>query len=320
MRNANAVQAGGRTGGRAAGRGEDRVGAQPSMRTAGARRTADRSQERAFTRSSFLQRLGTMLAVDLRRMFSGSLLYIMLGISVVTPVLVLCMTSMFGGEAGSTAASNIAAANGTSGTDAAASMTALFTNVWQAIGSTSAAGMSIDLTTMCNMNLVYFMVAVLACLFVCADFSSGFAKNLFAVRAKPGEYAVSKILVCWAAGAIMLAAFFIGALLGGRLAGLSFAMEGFGPFNLVCCLLAKVLLMGVFVGIYVVCATFAKRRAWLALCLAFTVGMFMFMVISLVTPLDANPMHVLLCAAGAALFAAGLAKVGGQLLQSRDIL
>ena len=279
-----------------------------------------RQSEHAFTRSSFRQRLGTMLAVDLRRMFSGSLLYIMVGISVVTPVLVLTMTSMFGGEAGSAAASNIAAANGTTGTDATASMAALFTSVWQAIGSTSSAGMAMDLTTMCNMNLVYFMVAVLVCLFVCADFSSGFAKNLFAVRAKPTEYAMSKILVCWAAGALMLAAYFAGALLGGRLAGLSFAMDGFGPFNLVCCLLAKGLLMGVFAGIYVVCATFAKRRTWLALCLAFTVGMFMFMVISLVTPLDANPMHVLLCAAGAAIFCAGLAKVGSQLLQSRDIL
>ena len=289
---------------------------------AAARQAGGQQGERAFTQSPFAQRLGTMLAVDLRRMFSGSLLYLMLGISTVTPVLVLCMTTMFGGEAGSAAASNIAAANGTTTTGSAAttSATVLFTSVWQAIGSTSSAGMSMDLTTMCNMNLVYFMAAVLVCLFVCADFSSGFAKNLFCVRARPSEYAASKVLVCWVAGALMLAAFFVGALLGGKLAGLSFAMDGFGVFNLVCCLLAKALLMGVFVGIYVVCATVAKRRTWMGMLLAFTVGMFMFMVISLVTPLDATPMHVLLCAAGAAIFGAGLAGAATQVLERTDIL
>ena len=288
---------------------------------AAARQAQGQEGERAFTQSPFPQRLGTMLAVDLRRMFSGSLLYLMLGISAVTPVLVLTMTTMFGGEAGSAAASNIAAANGTAGSAATTTSAAvLFTSVWQAIGSTSSADMSMDLTTMCNMNLVYFMAAVLVCLFECADFSSGFAKNLFCVRAKPAEYAASKVCVCWVAGALMLAAFFVGALLGGRLAGLSFAMDGFGVFNLVCCLLAKALLMGVFVGIYVVCATVAKRRTWMAMLLAFTVGMFMFMVISLVTPLDANLMHVLLCAAGAAIFGAGLAGAATQVLEHTDIL
>lgn len=48
----------------------------------------------------------------------------------------------------------------------------------------------------------------------------------------------------------MILAFFLGALIGGKAAGLPFAMEGFAPANLTACMLAKVFLMAVFAAIY----------------------------------------------------------------------
>ena len=43
------------------------------------------------------KRLSSMLKVDLRRMFTTKLFYIMVGISIVIPILVLVMTTMMDG-------------------------------------------------------------------------------------------------------------------------------------------------------------------------------------------------------------------------------
>ena len=84
----------------------------------------------------------------------------------------------------------------------------------------------------CNINLLYFAVAVLICLFVSEDFKSGYAKNLFTVRAKRGEYVASKMILFLICGAVMLA-FFAGAMLGSAFAGLPFTMDGFTAGNLI---------------------------------------------------------------------------------------
>lgn len=170
--------------------------------------------------------LKTMVAVDMRRMFTSRLLYIMLAVCLVTPILILTMTSGFGGED-----------------------LPMLQNVWQIIGSGGNEGMAMDMTTMCNINLLYFGIAVFVALFVSDDFRSGYAKNLFAVRAKKGSYVVSKTIVCFIAAALMLFAFFAGAMLGGTFGGLSFALGSVSIFNIVMCMLAKLFLMLVFVGI-----------------------------------------------------------------------
>lgn len=82
--------------------------------------------------------------------------------------------------------------------------------------------MSMDLTGMCNINMMYFLIAVFLCIFVADDFRSGYAKNLFAVRSKKVDYCISKTAVGFVGGVIMIAAYFVGAMLGGAIAGLSF--------------------------------------------------------------------------------------------------
>lgn len=49
------------------------------------------------------------------------------------------------------------------------------------------------------------------------DFQSGYATNLFTIRARKGDYIASKTFYGFLAGAIFLVCFFVGALLGGAI-------------------------------------------------------------------------------------------------------
>ena len=259
-----------------------------------------------------MKRLRTMLHVDFRRMFTMPLIWIMIGACLVMPVLILVMTTMMDGTV--TVNPQTKAETVIEG----------FDNVWQIIGTVSTnsseAAMAMDMTGMCNINLLYFIVSVLVCLFVSEDFRSGYAKNLFTVRAKKTDYVISKTLVCFAGGALMILAFFLGALVGGAVAGLPFVMEGFDMTNLILCVAAKVLLMAVFVPIYLCMAVIAKQKVWLSILLSMMVGMFMFMMIPMLTPLDATLVHVLGCLAGGVLLAIGLGAVSNKILKSTSLV
>ena len=255
-----------------------------------------------FEHITFWDRLKTMLKVDFRRMFTQPLVYIMLGISLVMPALILIMTTMTGGAEG------------------AGESAEMFTNVWQSISSLSGAGGGMSLTSMCNMNLIYFLAAVLVCVFVADDFRSGYAKNLFTVRAGRADYAFSKSLVGFVCGVGMLVCYFVGAMIGGAIAGLPFAMEGFGVGNLVACLLAKVFLMAVFTSIFLVMSVIAKQRLWLSIVLSLAAGMLLFTMIPMMTPLDATVLHPVLCLAGGALFGAGLGAVSTVILRKTSVV
>lgn len=254
--------------------------------------------------------LRTMLHVDFRRMFTQPLIYIMLLAAFVIPILVLVMTTMMDGTT---------TVNPQTGVETTIEA---FKNTWQAIGTVSGsdAGMAMDLTSMCNINLMYFIVSVLVCLFVAEDFRSGFSKNLFTVRGKKRDYVISKTIVCTFGGCLMLLAFFVGALIGGAIAGLPFTMDGFNIATLVLCLVTKLLLMAVFVPIYVVMSMIAKHRSWMSILLCLMTGMFMFMMIPMLTPLNANLMHVILCGAGAVGFSVGPSAVSNAILKKTSLV
>lgn len=255
--------------------------------------------EKQFEKQGFAKRLKSMLNVDFRRMFTMPLIYIMAGVAFVIPVLVLVMTSVMSDDP----------AAGES-----------FTNVWQALGSVSGSSGGMSLTGMCNINLVYFLAAVLVCIFVADDFRSGYAKNLFAVRSKKTDYVISKTTAAFVGGTIMLAAFFVGALVGGGIAGLPFTMEGFNAGNLVASLLSKIFLMAAFAAIYVLTGVIAKQKLWLSVILSLGIGMFLFNIIPMVTPLDAGVLNVVLCLAGGALFGAGLGAISNVILKKTSLV
>lgn len=255
----------------------------------------------AFEKQNFAQRLKSMLKVDFKRVFTTPLLYIIAGVSLALPILILVMTTMTGGEEGAEAA-------------------AAFTNTWQSLGAVSGSPMGMDLTGMCNINMLYFLVAVFVCVFVAEDFRSGYAKNLFAVRAKKVDYVISKTLVTFVGAVIAFAAYFIGAVIGGGIAGLSFDTAGFGAGGIAACFISKIFMTAIFVSISLLLGTVAKQKLWLSILGSFAAGMLLFTMIPMIAPLDSDFLNVIMCFAGGALFAAGLGAVSTVILNKTNLV
>lgn len=269
-----------------------------------------------FEHSSFGKRLKSMLKVDFRRMFTMRLLYIMVAACLVVPILILVMTTMMDGTV---------SVDPNTGVE---TISEGFDNAWQIIGSVSGgeiaeeagADMGMGMTAMCNINLLYFGVAVLVCLFVADDFRSGYAKNLFTVRSKKTDYVVSKTLVCFVGGSLMILSFFAGSILGGTISGLPFDMTGFNSSNLVMCMLSKILLIAVFVPIYLAVSVGAKQKTWLSLVGSCAIGMLLFMMIPMLTPLNSTVMNVVMCLSGGLLFSFGLGAVSNTVLKRTSLV
>ena len=275
---------------------------------------------RTATKNTFHKRFGSMLKVDCKRLFLSRTFYIILAACLVAPVLILVMTTMMDGSV---------TVNPQTGEE---TVIEGFENVWQILGAVSdpnaaaASGsadlsaMSMDLVSMCNINMLYFAIAALVCIFVSEDFRSGYAKNLFTVRAKKTDYVASKTLVLTFGAAMMILAFVIGSLVGGAVSGVSFEMVGFHAGNLVMCVLSKMVLVSVFVPIYLIMSVAAKQKLWLSILLSLMVGMFLFMMIPMLTPLNATVLHVLLCAVGGVGFGAGFGAISNLVLKKTSLV
>lgn len=265
-----------------------------------------------FEKSTFVKRLKSMLLVDFRRILKSRLFYIMMGISLVVPILIVVMTTMMDG---------MVSVDPQTGVE---TVMEGFNSAWDsigALGSTSAdQAQAMSLTSMCNINLMYFAIAVFICLFVSDDFRSGYAKNLFTVRAKKSDYVISKTFVGFVVGALMLILYFIGSMLGGAISGLPFEMEGFNIGNIIMCMISKIFVMAVFVSIFTLISVSTKQRAWLAILISLGGGMLLFMMIPMMTPLNAGILNVIICLAGGLLFAIGLGAISNIILKKTSLV
>ncbi len=275
--------------------------------------------QNTFERNTFGKRFGSMLRVDFKRLFLSRAFYIIIASCLVAPILILVMTTMMDGSV---------SVNPQTGEE---TVIEGFDNVWQIIGSVSdpnananaggeMSAMSMDIVSMCNINMLYFAIAALVCIFVADDFVSGYAKNLFTVRAKKTDYVASKTLVLTFGAAMMILTFFVGSLVGGAVSGLSFKMDGFHAGNLVMCVLSKMVLVSAFVPIYLIMSVAAKQKLWLSILLSMMVGMFLFMMIPMLTPLNATVLNVLLCAVGGVGFGFGLGTISNAILKKTSLV
>ena len=270
--------------------------------------------QKALNKQTFTRRINSMLNADFKRMMVSPFFYIIVGVSFAVPILILVMTNMMAGTT---------TVNPQTGIPSEPMQT--FSYVWQIFGSisgdsSSSAGMTMDLVSMCNINMLYFACAVLVCIFISEDFKSGYVKNLFTVRVKKAEYVFSKTVVCFLGSAIMFIAFFIGAIIGGGVGGVPFTMEGFNVGNIIFCMLSKICLIPVFVSIFTLASVIAKAKTWLSTCISLGVGMLLFMMIPSLTPLNAPLIHVVLCIAGSALFAIGLGSISNAVLNKTALV
>lgn len=263
-----------------------------------------------FEKNSFSKRIKSMISVDFRRMAKSRLFYILVACALVMPILMTVMMTMM---------------DGTVSVDQQTGEETVMEgpeNTWQNIG-TLPGGEEMggtDVFAMCNINMMFMAVAVFICLFIADDFRSGYAKNLFTVRAKKGDYVISKILCGFICGTLLLIAYFVGSVIGGAIAGLSFDLHGLNAGNLIWCMLAKVFLMLVFVSIFTFISVLAKHIAWLSLCGSLGGGMILFMMVSMITPLNSTPINLLICAIVGVLVAFGLGALGNLVLRKTSLV
>ena len=258
--------------------------------------------------NSFSKRLKRMLRVDSRRMFTLPFVYILIGICVAMPILILVMTTMMDGSV------RIDPQTGVE------TIVEGFDNVWQIIGTVRGESMGMSMTGMCNINMLYFLVAVLVGVFVSEDFKSGYAKNIFAIRARKGDYVASKLLVCIACGMLMFLGFFAGAMVGGAIAGLPFDLGSASVSGVVMCMLSKLLLVAVMVPIDLLWSVVGRQKTWVSLVGSLCTSMLFFMMIPMMTPLNSTMLNVLLCLAGGTLFSVGLGAASNKLLNSTSLV
>lgn len=262
-----------------------------------------------FESVSFGKRLSSMLKVDFKRMLKSRLFYILIACALIMPVLMTVMMSMMDGSVSVDPQTGVESVM--QGPE----------NTWQNIGTLPGEPLGgAEIFAMCNINMAFMGVAVFICLFISDDFRSGYAKNLFTVRAKKGDYVISKTLAGFVCGALMLIAYLIGSILGGAIAGLSFDLAGLSAGNLVMCMLAKIFLMLVFVSIFTLISVAAKQKAWLAICGSLGGGMLLFMMVSMITPLGSTMMNVVLCLVGGVLFALGLGSLSNIVLKKTSLV
>lgn len=265
-----------------------------------------------FEAFSFRKQLKSMLRVDFRRMFRSKTFYILIACAFLIPILMTVMMTMMDGSV---------SVNPQTGVETVIEGPE---NTWQSIGTLptadGAAMGGMDVMAMCNINMMFMLAAVFICLFISEDFRCGYAKNLFTVRAKKGNYVVSKTVAGFVCGAWMLVAYFIGAMLGGAISGLSFDLAGLTVANIIMCLLAKIFLMLVFISIFVLISVAAKQKAWLSICGSLGGGMLLFMMVPMITPLGSTMMNVLLCLVGGVMFAFGLGAISNLVLKKTSLV
>ena len=170
----------------------------------------------SFEKFGFGKRMKSMLRVDFKRMFKSRTFYIIIACALLMPVLMTVMMAMMDGSVSVDPQTGVESVM--QGPE----------NTWQNIG-TLPGGEAMgggDVFMMCNINMAFMGVAAFICLFISDDFRSGYAKNLFTVRAKKSDYVISKTLAGFVCGALMLVAYLIGAMLGGAISGLSFDLHG----------------------------------------------------------------------------------------------
>ena len=265
-----------------------------------------------FKKISSSGQIKSMLKVDFRRMLRSRTFYILIASALLIPIIMTVMLTMMDGSV---------VVDQQTGVE---SVMHGPENAWQSIGTLptdeGAAMGGMDIMAMCNINMMFMLVAVFICLFISDDFRSGYAKNLFTVRAKKGSYVFSKTVAGFVTGALMLVCYFVGAMLAGAMSGLSFDLGGLSMANIVMCMLAKVLLMLVFVPIFVLVSVVAKQKAWLAICGSLGGGMLLFMMVGMITPLGSTVINVALCAAGGAMFAFGLGAISNAVLKKTSLV
>jgi ABC-type transport system involved in multi-copper enzyme maturation permease subunit len=170
-----------------------------------------------------------LLKMDLRRLLRGKLLYILIG---VLTSIVLSTVLM---------------------SESSANLTALLGGVPS--GNAEMEFMSASM----GAGAIYGLLGLIAMLFICNDYSSGFAKNIFSVHTNKRDYFISKLLTMMVASAIMLLVFVAETVIVGLIVGRSMSVDS--PLGLIAFLFQKWLMSGAFASIYIFISVLTRNKA-----------------------------------------------------------
>lgn len=118
----------------------------------------------------------------------------------------------------------------------------------------------------------------------------------------------------------MFVMYFIGAMIGGGIAGLPFTMDGFNAGGIVACLFSKIFVIFIFVSIALILSVVGKQKLWISILGSFAAGMLLFTMIPMIAPLNAKFINVIMCFAGGALFAVGLGAASNVILNKTSLV
>lgn len=272
---------------------------------------------KVFEKFDFKKRLTSMLKLDLRRLFTSNFFYIILGSSLIIPILILIMTKMMEG-------SPINDQYGNPVLDEFGNPILMegFKNVWQMLGSVNGdnTSMKMDLVSMCNINMMYFGVGILISMFISQEFRSGYVKNLFCMRSGKGDYVISKTIIGSIGGILIFILFLVGSILGGLISGISFEMVDFNISNIIMCFLSKLGLILVFVSVFVLMSVVGKEKLWLSMISGLGVSMLLFMMISIISPLNSTIMNVLLSVIGGIIFSYFMGLISNLIFKRTNLI
>jgi ABC-type transport system involved in multi-copper enzyme maturation permease subunit len=106
---------------------------------------------------------------------------------------------------------------------------------------------------------IYGLLGIIVMIFICNDYSSGFAKNIFSVHTNKRDYFISKLLTMMVASAIMLTVFVFETVIVGLIVGRSMAVDSI--FGIVAFMFQKWLISGAFAAIYIFINVLTRNKA-----------------------------------------------------------
>ena len=111
---------------------------------------------------------------------------------------------------------------------------------------------------MMGIGMAFMVISIFYALFICQEFTSGFAKNIFARHANPIRYIGGKLLSLTVSGAIMLVAFLLISMLLMAVAGGGVALPG-GIAGLLGLVLGKIISVATLAALIIFTCLFFRK-------------------------------------------------------------
>ena len=117
------------------------------------------------------------------------------------------------------------------------------------------------MTTAMGAGVIYILLSIILSIFVCGDYSNGFAKNIFAVHADPKDYVCGKMLSMGVVSAFLLVLYTVISVIALPMLGCSVTLSG-GIFGLIVFLVEKWLVSLALCAVVLFVALFTRNMAW----------------------------------------------------------